>query len=182
MPVQKPTLPTGLSSGDLADLLNQIGKVDVYNIYAGVGSLTAAEITSIFASQETINTELDTNFEEIGELSEKPFKAESKAEKLKTRHYQLEGKRTNVITVTIVGISEAKKNWLEDQSAGMTQLSFIALSKDKTQAILINGCRWTVDWSGEADGLYTQEVTTEFIGKTNEKVVFFNQIPETAGA
>ena len=44
MPVQKPTLPTGLSSGDLADLLNQIGKVDVYNIYAGVGSLDSSEI------------------------------------------------------------------------------------------------------------------------------------------
>jgi hypothetical protein len=39
-----------------------------------------------------------------------------------------------------------------------------------------------VDWSGEADGLYTQEVTTEFIGKTSEKVVFFNQIPVTTGA
>jgi len=182
MPVQKPTLPAGLSSGDLADLLNQIGKVDVYNIYAGVGRLTSAELDSIFASQETINTELESNFEEIGELSEKPFKAESKSEKLKTRHYQLEGKRTNIVTVTIVGISEEKKNWLEDQSAGMTQLTFIALSKDKTQAILINGCRWTVDWSGEADGLYTQEVTTEFIGKTSEKVVFFNQIPVTTGA
>ncbi|MCK5850918.1 MAG: hypothetical protein KAH23_08385 [Kiritimatiellae bacterium] len=179
MPITKPTLPAGMSSGDLADLLNQIGKVDVYNIYAGIGNLTAAEIAALFASQETINTELASNLEELGELAEKPFKAESKTEKLKTRHYQLEGKRTNVITVTIVGISEDKKNWLEDQSAGMTELTFIALSKDKSQAILINGCRWTVDWSGEADGLYTQEVTTEFTGKTSEKIVFFNQIPPT---
>ena len=105
---------------------------------------------------------------------------ESKTEKLKTRHYQLEGKRTNAVTTTIVGISEDKKNWLEDQSAGMTELTFVALSKDKSQAILINGCRWTVDWSGEADGLYTQEVTTEFTGKTFEKIVFFKDIPPTA--
>ncbi len=176
MSLTKPTLPSGMSSGDLADLLNQIGKVDVYNIYAAIGSMSSAEITAMFANLGAINAELTASFEEVGELAEKPFKAESKTEKLKTRHYQLEGKRTNVVTTTIVGISEAKKNWLEDQSAGMTQLTFVALSKDKTQAILINGCRWTVDWSGEADGLYTQEITTEFTGKTSEKIVFFNQI------
>lgn len=179
MGLTKPTLPAGLSSGDLADLLNQIGKVDIYNIYASVGVMSAEDISHILVSQESIDSELATSFEEIGELAEKPFKIESKTDKLKTRHYQLEGKRTNVVTTTIVGISEDKKNWLEDQSAGMTQLTFIALSKDKSQAILINGCRWTVDWSGEADGLYTQEITTEFMGKTSDKIMFFNRIPAT---
>ncbi len=179
MPVEKPTLPTGMSSGDLANLLNQIGGVDVYNVHVGVGELTESEIAAMFASQASMETELSTNFEELGELAEKPFKVESKTEKLKTRHYQIEGKRTNVVTVTIVGINEDKKNWLEEQSAGMAQITLVAVSKDKTQAVLINGCRWTVDWSGEADGLYTQEVTTEFTGKTSGKVSFFNKIPAT---
>lgn len=180
MAVVKPTLPAGMSSGDLADLLNQIGTVDVFNLYAGVGKFTVAEIAPFLASQQAMSTELASNFEEIGELAEKPFKVDSKSEKLKTRHYQLEGKRTNSVITTIVGISEDKKNWLEDQSAGMTELTFVAISKDKTQVILINGCRWTVDWSGEADGLYTQELSTEFTGKTAEKIVFANKIPATA--
>ncbi len=180
MPVEKPTLPTGMNSGDLANLLNQIGGVDVYNVHVAVGELTTSEITAMFASQASMETELSTNFEELGELAEKPFKVESKTDKLKTRHYQIEGKRTNVVTVTIVGINEDKKNWLEEQSAGMAQITLVAVSKDKTQAVLINGCRWTVDWSGEADGLYTQEVTTEFTGKTGGKVSFFNKIPATA--
>ena len=180
MGLTKPTLPAGLNTGDLADLLNQIGKVDIYNIYASVGEMSTEDITLLFVSQDAIKTELTSSFEEIGELAEKPIKIESKTEKLKTRHYQLEGKRTNIVTTTIVGISEDKKNWLEDQSASMTQLTFIALSKDKTQAILINGCRWTVDWSGEADALYTQEITTEFMGKTSDKIKFFNRIPKSA--
>ena len=177
MAVIKPTLPAGMVSGDLANLLKQIGKVDVYNVYAGLGSYSASEIAPIFANLEDLNIEISNNFEEIGELSEKPFKIESKTEKLKTRHYQLEGKRTNTVTVTIVGISEDKKNWLEEQSNQMTELTFIALSKDKSQVILINGCRWTIDWSGEADGLYTEELTTEFSGKTSERIVFFKDIP-----
>ena len=58
----------------------------------------------------------------------------------------------------------------------MAQITLVAVSKDKSQAVLINGCRWA-----EADGLYTQEVTTEFTGKTSGKVSFFNKIPVTAG-
>lgn len=177
MPVNKPTLPQGMSSGDLADLLKQIGSVDICNIYAGEGNLTKAEITTMFANQTALNTALTEDFEELGELSEKPFKIESKSEKLKTRHYQLEGKRSNTITVTIVGMSEEKKNWLEEQSSDMTQLTLVAVSKERDQAVLLNGLRWTVDWSGEADGLYTQVITTEFTGKTKEKAVFFNKIP-----
>ena len=176
MSLLKPSLPDGMSEGGLANLINQIGKVDVYNIYASLGNLSSSEIAVMFATQSSIGTELAQSFEEIGELAEKPFKIESKAEKLKTRHYQLEGKRTNAVTVTIVGISEAKKNWLEEQSANMTELTFVALSKDKAQIILINACRWTVDWSGEADGLYTQELTTEFTGKTTDKIVFFSNV------
>lgn len=179
MPVTKPTLPANLTS--LAELLNQIGGVDVSNIYAGVGILTSAEITELFSSKADLNTKLTSEYEEIGELSEKPFKVESKSEKLKTRHYQLEGKRTNTVSVTIVGISEAKKNWLEEQSAKMTQLTMVAVSKEKDQAVLLNGLRWTVDWSGEADGLYTQVITTEFTGKTKDKICFFNNIPESVG-
>jgi hypothetical protein len=61
----------------------------------------------------------------------------------------------------------------------MAQITLVAVSKDKSQALLINGCRWTVDWSGEADGLYTQEVTTEFTGKTSGRIGFNNKIPAT---
>ena len=179
MAVTKPTLPQGVTS--LSDLLSQIGKVDISNIYAGVGKLSSAEITTLTTDKTSLETGLASGYEEIGELADKSLKMESKSEKLKTRHYQIEGKRTNTVSVTIVGMSEEKKNWLEEQSAKMTQLTMVAVSKEKDQAVLLNGLRWTVDWSGEADGLYTQVITTEFTGKTKDKISFFNNIPESIG-
>ncbi len=59
MAVVKPTLPTGMSSGDLADLLNQIGTVDVFNLYAGVGNFKLLVFPSDGEGAE-LNTCADT--------------------------------------------------------------------------------------------------------------------------
>ncbi len=179
MAVTKPTLPQGVTS--LSDLLSQIGKVDISNIYAGVGKLSSAEITTLTTDKTSLETGLASGYEEIGELADKSLKMESKSEKLKTRHYQIEGKRTNTVSVTIVGMSEEKKNWLEEQSEKMTELTLVGVTDKKDAVVVFNGMRWTVDWSGESDGLYTQIITTEFTGSTKNKIIFVRGIGDVSG-
>jgi hypothetical protein len=43
--------------------------------------------------------------------------------------------------------------------------------------VIFNGLRWTVDWSGEADGLFSVVISTEFSGITNGKIFVLKDIP-----
>lgn len=186
MALTKPTLSGDLTTGDLANLNSQLAQVNVDRIYFGAGELTAAEAADLFAGQDNLDNEttgIPGITEEIGELAEKPIKFDSKSETAKTRHYKLETKRTNTIAITINGISEDKKTLLESWSKNMTQLTAIAVPKGAhTQAILMNGRRWTVDWSGESDGLWTMVLSTEFTGTTENIIGIYTGIPETAPA
>jgi len=182
--ITKPTLSAGMTTGDIADLSTQLGQVDVDRIYFGAGELSAAEAAELFAGQDNLDnvtTGIPGTCEEIGELSEKPIKFDSKSATANTRHYKIETKRTNTIAITINGISEAKKNLLESWSKDMTQLTAIAVPKGThTQAILMNGRRWTVDWSGESDGLWTMVLSTEFTGTTENIIGIYTAIPALA--
>jgi hypothetical protein len=46
--------------------------------------------------------------------------------------------------------------------------------------VIFTGLRWTVDWSGEADGLFNVVISTEFSGVTSNKIFLLKDIP--AGA
>jgi len=182
--ITKPTLSAGMTTGDIADLSTQLGQVDVDRIYFGAGELSAAEAAELFAGQDNLDnvtTGIPGTCEEIGELSEKPIKFDSKSATANTRHYKIETKRTNTIAITINGISEAKKNLLESWSKNMTQLTAIAVPKGAhNQAVLMNGRRWTVDWSGESDGLWTMVLSTEFTGTTENIIGIYTAIPALA--
>lgn len=55
--------------------------------------------------------------------------------------------------------------------------TIVIVSKGKDRAVIFNGLRWTVDWSGEADGLFTVVISTEFFGVTAGKIYLFKDLP-----
>jgi hypothetical protein len=101
--INKPTYPTPMTESDM--LFNTL--VDVFiadDVYFGFGTYSESEIASIYNTQSSIKDELSNSFDMLGELAEKPGKADSKITKLKTRNYTIPGKRTSTVELTIAGL------------------------------------------------------------------------------
>ena len=116
----------------------------------------------------------------LGELAEKPGKTDSKLSKLKTRNYSIPGKRTNTVELNIAGLSTLQKNYLESNAFMGKDTTIVVASKELDRVVIFTGLRWTVDWAGEADGLFNVAISTEFSGATSNKVYLFKNLP--AGA
>ncbi|OPZ49213.1 MAG: hypothetical protein BWY95_00242 [Bacteroidetes bacterium ADurb.BinA104] len=169
MPLTAPTYPSGMTNADL--MFSTL--VDTFiadEVFYGMGSYTAEEVGTKFATKSAMATELSTYCKQIGELAEKPGKTDSKINKLKTRNYQIPGKRTSTVELTLNGISAKQKDYFEGTLFSGAEVTIICVSKERDRATIFNGMRWTVDWSGEADGLWTVVISTEFSGTTNGKV------------
>ena len=179
-PVKQPELPSGMSAADFVDLTKQLAAIRAEVIYVGAGSYTESELSTLFADKSVLTTELSTNLVKLGLLNEKAFKHDSKVEKVKTKHHVFETNRANTVEVTIDGMSEDKKDFFEAISRDGTQLTLVALTKQNDKGIIINGCTWTVDWSGEDRGLITIVIGTEFSGSTKNVVVIKHNIPDAA--
>jgi hypothetical protein len=154
--------------------------VDVFiadDVYFGFGSYSDSEIASIYNSQSSIKDELNSSFDMLGELAEKPGKADSKITKLKTRNYTIPGKRTSTVELTIAGLSTAQKNYLESHGFMSQDVTIVVVSKGFVRVVIFNGMRWTVDWSGEADGLFSVIISTEFSGITAGRIYLRKDIP-----
>ena len=148
------------------------------NVYFGIGSYNVSQISSFYTSLATTKDELTQNFNLLGELAEKPGKTESKLSKLKTRNYSIPGKRTNTVELNIAGLSSVQKNYLESNSFMGKTITIVVASKELDRVVVFNGLRWTVDWSGEADGLFNVIISTEFSGVTSQSIFLFKDISE----
>lgn len=175
-PIATPTYPSGTTQSDLLFSALMEGMV-ADKIYFGFGVYAAAEVETIYATVPSVQTELNTNFDILGELAEKPGKTDSKLTKLKTRNYTITGKRTSTVELTIVGMSAKQKDYLESRSFSGKDLTIVVASTEMDRVIIFNGMRWTVEWSGEADGLFTVVISTEFSGTTAGKVYLKKDIP-----
>lgn len=174
--ISQPTYPTPMTESDM--LFNAL--VDVFiadDVYFGFGSYSDSEVASIYNTQSSIKDELSNCFDLLGELAEKPGKADSKITKLKTRNYTLPGKRTSTVELTIVGLSNKQKNYLESSAFMGKNVTIVAASKSFDRVAIFNGLRWTVDWSGEADGLFSVIISTEFSGTTAGRIYLRKDIP-----
>lgn len=176
----KPSLPAGMTANDLAfDALVETLVGD--NVYFGVdpqgAGYSESDIADFFATQESITSELSTGFLTLGELAEKPLKIDSKKEQLKTRNYKVGGKRTSTLSLTIVGLNEKSKNYLESTAFEGAAVTMIIQSKDKDRVVILNNMRWVVDWSGETDGLLTVVLNSEFSGNTKNRIIVLKDIP-----
>ena len=173
--ISQPTYPTPMTESDM--LFNAL--VDVFiadDVYFGFGTYSDSEIASIYNNQSSIKDELNSSFDMLGELAEKPGKADSKITKLKTRNYTLPGKRTSTVELTISGLSNRQKNYLESSAFMGKNMTIVAASKSLDRVAIFNGLRWTVDWSGEADGLFSVVISTEFSGATSNKIYLLKDI------
>ena len=174
--ISQPTYPADMSPDDLK-FANLMDVLVADNVYFGVGSYDTEGVNTLYATQPDVKAELTTNFSLLGELAEKPGKADSKITKLKTRNYTLPGKRTSTVELTIVGLSNQQKNYLESSAFMGKNVTIVAASKSFDRVAIFNGLRWTVDWTGEADGLFTVVVSTEYAGSTSGKFYVFKDIP-----
>jgi hypothetical protein len=100
--VSQPTYPADMSPDDLK-FANLMDVLVADNVYFGVGSYDTEGVNTLYATQPDVKSELTTNFSLLGELAEKPGKADSKITKLKTRNYTIPGKRTSTVELTIAG-------------------------------------------------------------------------------
>ncbi len=180
MAVARPQLPDGLSAEDMIDLSKQIAVLKLETCHIGAGSYSGSDISTKFADTTLLAGELSTNLIPLGLLAEKPVKLDSKTESAKTLHHKLETKRTTTVEITINGISKAKKEFLEGISESGEVMTIVGVSKDNSQALIVNGQTWSVAWSGEAFGLYTMVLSAEFSGTTDDTVIPLTGIEDPA--
>ena len=175
-PITPPTYPTNMTEGDLnfAKLMDVL-IADL--VYFGIGTYDQASLDTLYATQASVKSELNTNSDLLGELAEKPGKTDSKLTKLKTRNYTIPGKRTSTVELNISGLSTKQKNFLECTLFMSKDTTIVVASKELDRVVIFTGLRWTVDWSGEADGLFNVVISTEFSGVTSNKIFLLKDIP-----
>ena len=174
MDVSKITLPGTMTAADMAFEALTAQMAGDY-AWFGSGTLTEAEIASL-DSAFAWDAAIAANFDSLGELGESAGKVESKLASLKTRNYKLPGKRTTTMEINLVGISQLQKQYLESNDFSATTMSIILRNREKDRAIVFNGQKWTADWSGAVDGLFSVVLTTEFVGGTSGKVLVYKDI------
>ena len=174
--VTNPVYPGDMLEKDLL-FVSLVEVMIADDIYFGIGTYTDSDIAANFVNQTALSIELSNNYDKLGELAEKPGKTDSKITKLKTRNYSIPGKRTSTIELSIVGLSVKQKDFLESSAFMGKNTTIVIVSKEKDRVVIFNGLRWTVDWSGEADGLFTVVISTEFSGVTAGKIYLFKDLP-----
>lgn len=178
MPIATPVYPTGTLQTDF-DFAALMDSMVADKIFFGFGKYTSAEATTAYATQTSLGTETTTNMDSLGELAEKPGKADSKVNKLKSRNYLIPGKRTSTIELTIIGLNAKQKNYLESRAFSGKEITIAVISNENDRAVIFNGMRWAVEWSGEADGMFSVVISTEYSGATKDRIFFFKDIPAT---
>lgn len=170
------SLPTGIDQEDLEfGALDAAMKGDV-----AMFSLGDIDDNAMFANTIALDGDIAETFVAIGELAEKPVKTDSKTTKLKTRNYQIPGKRSSTVELTMNGLSAKQKDYFESALFSGEVISILLLPRnyvdiivEETEAlslVVFSGLRWTVDWSAEADDLWTVVISTEFTGLSKDKI------------
>lgn len=169
MALEVPTFPAGTTAADLL-FAALVDTMIADNVYFGMGTYTAAEVGTKYANKTAMATELSTYLKPLGELAEKPGKTDSKIDKLKSRNYQIPGKRSTTVELSLNGLSMKQKDFLESSVFSGAVTTIVLTNREQDRFTIFNGNRWTVDWSGEADGLYSVVISSEFSGNTNDKL------------
>lgn len=172
--------PTALDK-QVSDFQEQIAVFNHGSSWIGDGSFSdIGEIPpEALLNQRDFENFLATTFMPISDLGENPGKEESKVTKFKTTNFLIEGKRTNTMELTLIGLNQARKDWLESQLN--KAIRTIALwSADKANCLIFNGMRWSYERSNEFNGLYTATISTEYSGPTKDRYFIIDGIPETA--
>lgn len=120
----------------------------------------------------------------LGELAEMPGKVDSKVGKLKTRNYLIPGRRASTVELNLNGLSAKQKDYFESALFSGQPITIILCKNELLLAdpedgeafdfaspiVVFSGLRWTVDWSAEADGLWSVVITSEVTGATKNRI------------
>jgi len=177
MAVSKITTASMASVGSYAEQLLSFsgGKVYIAN-----GSYASRSVfNTAFTSKTSMDTELSTSFDELSDLAEKAGKIESNVAKLKTKHYAVDGKRTNKISLNLAGISEERKEFIENYLNDSNK-TIVLLDESGLKAMCFNGLRWSGSYSGEFDAVFENVIETEFSGSTVDKIWIKDDIDPAA--
>jgi hypothetical protein len=172
----QPNLPTGVASFN-----DQLAAFQHGSCWLGDGGFgSKADITAEdMATQAAYRTFLEGAFSEISDLGENPGKESSTVVKLKTSNYVVEGKRTNTIELTLIGLNQERTDWLESELNKEIR-TIILLSADEASSLVFSGMRWTYERESELNGLYTATISTEYSGPTKKRYFIIKDIPVTA--
>lgn len=176
------TLPSDLViTQDELDFDSLFAVLPGTKIYFAAGRAGTEDMATLFLDALVLQDAI-TNYEifiPLGELAEKPGKVDSKSDKLKTRNYLIPGRRSSTVELTICGLSAKQKDYLESdlfQGAPLTlflsdkEIESIDPELEDLNLVMFSGFSWTVDWSGEADGLWSVVISTELQGETEDLV------------
>ncbi len=145
--------------------------------YIASGSYDSkTDFETAFADLTAMATEL-VKFDEFGDLADKPYKIDSKVEKLKTLHRIIEGKRTNSVTINFNGMSDTRKEFIESE-LNKQDATIIMVNKDENAVKCFNGLRFLGQHNGEGNALYNAVIEAEFSGSSYRKIWTKLTIPE----
>lgn len=171
----KPTLDVKVS-----DFNKQIAAFKHGSCWLGDGAFgSQADVPeSALVGREEFLAFLEGAFDEISDLGENPGKESSKVVRLKTSNYVIEGRRTNTIELTLIGLTQERKDWLEAElNKELRTISL--LSTDGDNCLVFNGMRWSYERETEFNGLYTSTLSTEYSGATKNRYFIIQAIPES---
>jgi len=120
----------------------------------------------------------------LGELAEMPGKVDSKVNKLKTRNYMIPGRRNSTVELNLCGLSAKQKDYFESKLFSGEEITILLCKNELLLAnvyepqefdfpspiVVFSGMRWTVDWSAEADGLWSITISSEITGATKDRI------------
>ena len=171
MAVSKPNL-----SANVADFSENSALFSCGKIYVADGGYLPSEADTAFANTTSQLSEM-AKYEEISDLGEKPFKLDSKVTKLKTLNYVIEGKRTNTVEITLVGLTKERKQWLEEE-LGSKIRTFLLENTKGNSVMIFNAKRWICEWTYEADSLFNAVISTEYSGPSDSGFRIYTNIPD----
>ncbi len=171
MAISKITFPEGVEEFSEDSAIFACG-----SLYIADGDYTKAEADTAFATLTAKNTELSDTFTKLSDLADKPFKLGSKVTKFKTLNYTLEAKRDNTIELNLVGLTQSRKKWLEEE-LGKKNRTIVLESKTGDSVMIFNGKRWVCDWAYEAESAFNATISTEYQGPTSTGFMVYNEIP-----
>lgn len=181
-------LPQGLEQDSL--LIDDLEAAMVGDqAYFSLGELTEDDIAvdgyfyNTFYLGHYLNNKSSV-FAKLGELAEKPGKVDSKVNRLKTRNYQIPGRRSSSLELQLCGLSEAQRDYFESSRFSGEQIVIILCTNQLAQAnpldkneygfsspiVIFNGLRWATDWLAEADGLWSVTLSSELSGSTRDRI------------
>jgi len=154
----------------ISDIKKQLAVMQGGKLYIAEGSYAnEAAAKAIFTDLTAKATELSTNFVQVSDIAESPGNFASTIETLKSMNYTYEGKRSNVVTLNLQGVSADRNAYLEQDLPG-GERTLILESQNGKDLLIFTGLTWVADHTTEFAGLSQAVIKSEFSGITQNKV------------